>query len=85
MSGPLKINDVGIDTVLICRKAGFWTSLLYRRQDLLLRALDQILNMSHPLVRLADGNILDGRFRRHAKQGRAAFAFQRDLSLVLSF
>jgi len=43
-----------------------------RQKDLLLPALDQIIDMSHPLVRLAaliDWKVLDGRFSSVCQAG----------------
>jgi IS5 family transposase len=51
-----------------------------RQKDLLLPALDQIIDMGHPLVRLAaliDWNILNERFSSVCQAGAASRACRR--------
>lgn len=59
-----------------------------RQKDLLLPALDQIIDMGHPLVRLAgliDWNILNERFSSVCQAGSGSRACRRGLSLACSF
>ena len=59
-----------------------------RQKDLLLPALDQIIDMGHPLVRLAaliDWSFLDDRFGSVSQPVRSSLACRRGLSPACSF
>lgn len=59
-----------------------------RQKELLLLAVDQIIDMGHPLVRLAgliDWNIVNERFSSVCQAGRGSRACRRGLSLACSF
>ena len=58
-----------------------------RQRDLLLPALDQIIDMGHPLVRLAaliDWKFLDDRFGSVCQTGPGSLACRRGLSPACS-